>query len=302
MQLPITSRVKRSPLFKTKQSDNAVDPNDPKSTRGGFEEGEEREVTEIVDTPETMEPVEDICGPDDMRPSCVALRKMTPEEIRKSEIKSGRRVEASTKEVTTTEQDPDLEYEGTIMQETTGRRLGPQEIRANQRSTKKIQRDIRRAKIKSAKKKGILTPELRRQYKQEEADAELADFEAAAKNQSTAMASGKGRNEKLVTGQRERNQGADDPKVQEAEFKRKAKVKAAKERAAKNQNITTSNKPSQASQAITASGSLSDMAENVDNADFSTGYVPFTGGSALNMVSSVAKRSPYKMKGHPGKR
>ena len=195
-----------------------------------------------------------------------------------------------------------LEYEGTLMQETTGRRLSPQEIRANQRSTKKIQRDIRRAKIKSAKKKGTLTPELRKQYKQEEADAELADFEAAAKNQSAAMASGKGRNESFVSGQRERNQGADDPKVQEAEFKRKAKVKAAKERAARNQNITTSNKPSQASQAITASGSLSDMAANVDNADFSTGYVPFTGGSALNMVSSVAKRSPYKMKGHPGKR
>tara|TARA_R110000796_G_scaffold104043_1_gene213628 strand:+ start:3280 stop:4143 length:864 start_codon:yes stop_codon:yes gene_type:complete len=287
MQLPITSRVKRSPLFKTK---------DPKSTRGGVNEGEDVEV-------EVKEKVE---GDE------VERLAETPEEIAKykkylQDVKDGK-VERNTryddKEITTTkiEKGEDTPYEGTLMQETTGRRLSPQEIRANQRSTKKLQRDIRRAKIKSARKAGTLTPELRKQYKKEEADAELADFEAAAKNQSTAMASGKGRNESFVSGQRERNQGADDPKVQEAEFKRKAKVEAAKERAAKNQNITTSNKPSQASQAITASGSLSDMAANVDNVDFSTGYVPFTGGSALNMVSSVAKRSPYKMKGHPGKR
>lgn len=296
MQLPITSRIKRSPLFNT-------DPKDPKATRGGSEPGEDVEVTETVDTPETMEPVEDICGPDDMREECVKLRKMTPEEIRKSEIKSGRRVEASTKEVTTTEKGEDLDYEGTLMQETEGRRLGPQEIRANSRSTKKVQRDIRRAKIKAAKKKGILTPELRKQYKAEEADAELADFEAAAKNQSTSMASGKGRNESLVTGQRERNQGKDTPEEQTAEFKRKARIKARKDKEAEDKNITTSETTSrQSDNAVSTPGVLSNMAEEAGTTDFSTGYTPFTGGSGLNMVSSVAKRSPYKMKGHPGKR
>ena len=297
MQLPITSRVKRSPLFKTKQSDNAIDPKDPKSTRGGSEEGEDVEVQveTKVENPKLTE-FKDRCAKYGGKNSAAAAADgcvwsddaEDPKPIIKKETKI--------------EKGPDLDYEGTLMQETTGRRISPQEIRANQRSTKKIQRDIRRAKIKAAKKKGILTPELRKQYKQEEAEAELADFEAAAKNQSTAMASGKGRNESFVSGQRERNQGADTPAEQTAEFKRKAKVKAAKERAAKNQNITTSSRPNQASQAITASGSLSDMAANVDNVDFSTGYVPFTGGSGINMVSSVAKRSPYKMKGHPGKR
>jgi len=295
MQLPITSRVKRSPLFKTKQSDDAVDPNDPKAKRGGSEDGVdvEVEVTEKVKGDKVEKLAE------------------TPEEIAKHEqylqdVKDGK-VERNTryddKEVTTTkvEKGPDLDYEGTLMQETTGRRLGPQEIRANQRSTKKLQRDIRRAKIKAAKKEGILTPELRRQYKKEEATAELADFQAAAKNQSTAMASGKSRNESLVTGQRERNQGKDTTEQQTAEFKRKAKLKARREEAAEDQNITTSDRPSQASQAVTSSGSLSDMAADVDNTDFSTGYVPFT-GSGINMLSSVAKRSPYKMKGHPGKR
>jgi len=297
MQLPITSRVKRSPLFKTKQSDNAVDPNDPKATRGGFEEGEEREVVvnEEKENPKLTE-FKDRCAKYGGKNSAAAAADGC---VWSDDAKDPKPIITTT---TTTEKDDDIEYEGTLMQETTGRRLSPQEIRANQRSTKKLQRDIRRAKIKAAKKKGILTPELRKQYKQEEAEAELADFEAAAKNQSTAMASGKGRGESFLSGQVERNQGADDPKVQEAEFKRKARIKAAKEKAAKNQNITTSSRPSQASQAITASGSLSDMAANVDNADFSTGYVPFTGGSALNMVSSVAKRSPYKMKGHPGKR
>lgn len=291
MQLPITSRVKRSPLFKTKQSDNAIDPTDPKSTRGGKEEGVDVEV-------EVKEKV---------KGDKVEKLAETPEEKAKYEqylqdVKDGK-VERNTryddKEVTTTkvEKGPDLDYEGNLMEETTGRRLGPQEIRANQRSTKKLQRDIRRAKIKAAKKKGTLTPELRKQYKQEEAEAELEDFEAAAKNQSTAMASGKSRNESLVTGQRERNQGKDTPAEQTAEFKRKARRDAAN-----NQNITTSDRPSQASQAITSSGSLSDMASDVDSVDFSTGYVPFTGGSGINMLSSVAKRSPYKMKGHPGKR
>tara|TARA_R100000541_G_scaffold25957_1_gene35532 strand:- start:9041 stop:9919 length:879 start_codon:yes stop_codon:yes gene_type:complete len=292
MQLPITSRVKRSPLFKTKQSDNAIDPKDPKSTRGGKEEGEDVEVqveTE-VENPKLTE-FKDRCAKYGGKNSAAAAADGC---VWSDDAKDP---EPITKKETKVEKGPDLDYEGTLMEETTGRRLGPQEIRANQRSTKKIQRDIRRAKIKAAKKKGILTPELRKQYKKEEAEAELADFEAAAENQSTAMASGKGRNESFVSGQRERNQGKDTPTEQTEEFKRKARRDAAK-----NQNITTSDKPSQASQAITSSGSLSDMASNVDNADFSTGYVPFTGGSGINMLSSVAKRSPYKMKGHPGKR
>jgi hypothetical protein len=281
MQLPITSRVKRSPLFKTK---------DPKAKRGGFEEGEEREVvvTEKKENPNLTE-FKDRCAKYGGKNSAAAAADGC---VWSDDAKDPEPITTTT---TTTEKDDDLEYEGTLMQETTGRRLSPQEIRANQRSTKKLQRDIRRAKIKSAKKKGILTPELRKQYKREEADAELADFEAAAKNQSTAMASGKGRNESFVSGQRERNQGADTPTEQTAEFKRKAKM-------ANKQGVTTGGRFSQASQAITESGSLSDMAANVGNVDFSTGYVPFTGGSALNMVSSVAKRSPYKMKGHPGKR
>jgi len=285
MQLPITSRVKRSPLFKTE------DPKDPKSTRGGFEEGEDKIEIKNITKESSYE---------GKKMSDEAWKALTPERRRELNAavganEKGKIITESKEEVVTP--GDDLEYEGTLMKETTGRRLGPQEIRANQRSTKKIQRDIRRAKIKAAKKKGILTPELRRQYKQEEAEAELADFEAAAKNQSTAMASGKVRNESFVSGQRERLQGEDEPTEQTAEFKRKARRDAAK-----NQNITTSDRPSQASQAITSSGSLSDMASNVENADFSTGYIPFTGGSGINMVSSVAKRSPYKMKGHPGKR
>lgn len=285
MQLPITSRVKRSPLFKTE------DPKDPKSTRGGFEEGEDKIEIKNITKESSYE---------GKKMSDEAWKALTPERRRELNAavganEKGKIITESKEEVVTP--GDDLEYEGTLMKETTGRRLGPQEIRANQRSTKKIQRDIRRAKIKAAKKKGILTPELRRQYKQEEAEAELEDFEAAAKNQSTAMASGKVRNESFVSGQRERLQGEDEPTEQTAEFKRKARRDAAK-----NQNITTSDRPSQASQAITSSGSLSDMASNVENADFSTGYIPFTGGSGINMVSSVAKRSPYKMKGHPGKR
>ena len=278
MQLPITSRVKRSPLFKT----------DPKAKRGGVNEGEDVEV----------EVKEKVKGDE------VEKLAETPEEIAKykkylQDVEDGK-VERNTryddKEITTTkiEKGEDTPYEGTLMEKTTGRRLGPQEIRANQRSTKKLQRDIRRAKIKAAKRKGTLTPELRKQYKAEEADAELADFEAAAKNQSSAMASGKVRNESFISGQRERLQGEDKPQEQTAEFKRKAKM-------AKQQGITTGGRFSQASQAITESGSLSDMAEKVDGADFSTGYTPFT-GSGINMLSSVAKKSPYKMKGHPGKR
>lgn len=278
MQLPITSRVKRSPLFKT----------DPKAKRGGVDEGEDKVEIKNITTESSYE---------GEKMSDEAWKALTPERRRELNAavganKEGKIITESKEEVITPGED--TPYEGTLMEKTTGRRLGPQEIRANQRSTKKIQRDIRRAKIKAAKKKGTLTPELRKQYKAEEAAAELADFQAAAKNQSSAMASGKTRNESFVSGQRERLQGEDDPTEQTAEFKRKAKM-------AKQQGITTGGRFSQASQAITEGGSLSDMAEKVDTADFSTGYTPFT-GSGINMLSSVAKKSPYKMKGHPGKR
>ena len=278
MQLPITSRVKRSPLFKT----------DPKAKRGGVDEGEDKVEIKNITTESSYE---------GKKMSDEAWKALTPERRRELNAavganKEGKIITESKEEVITPGED--TPYEGTLMEKTTGRRLGPQEIRANQRSTKKLQRDIRRAKIKSARKAGTLTPELRKQYKEEEADAELADFEAAAKNQSSAMASGKTRNESFVSGQRERLQGEDDPTEQTAEFKRKAKM-------AKQQGITTGGRFSQASQAITEGGSLSDMAEKVDTADFSTGYTPFT-GSGINMLSSVAKKSPYKMKGHPGKR
>ena len=278
MQLPITSRVKRSPLFKT----------DPKAKRGGVDEGEDKVEIKNITTESSYE---------GKKMSDEAWKALTPERRRELNAavganKEGKIITESKEEVITPGED--TPYEGTLMEKTTGRRLGPQEIRANQRSTKKIQRDIRRAKIKAAKKKGTLTPELRKQYKAEEAAAELADFQAAAKNQSSAMASGKTRNESFVSGQRERLQGEDTPPEQTAEFKRKAKM-------AKQQGITTGGRFSQASQAITEGGSLSDMAEKVDTADFSTGYTPFT-GSGINMLSSVAKKSPYKMKGHPGKR
>ena len=278
MQLPITSRVKRSPLFKT----------DPKAKRGGVDEGEDKVEIKNITTESSYE---------GKKMSDEAWKALTPERRRELNAavganKEGKIITESKEKVITPGED--TPYEGTLMEKTTGRRLGPQEIRANSRSTKKIQRDIRRAKIKAAKKKGTLTPELRKQYKAEEAAAELADFQAAAKNQSSAMASGKTRNESFVSGQRERLQGEDDPTEQTAEFKRKAKM-------AKQQGITTGGRFSQASQAITEGGSLSDMAEKVDTADFSTGYTPFT-GSGINMLSSVAKKSPYKMKGHPGKR
>lgn len=278
MQLPITSRVKRSPLFNT----------DPKATRGGVDKGEDKVEVKNITTESSYK---------GKKMSDEAWKALTPERRRELNAgvganKEGKIITESKEEVITPGED--TPYEGTLMEKTTGRRLGPQEIRANQRSTKKLQRDIRRAKIKSAKRKGTLTPELRKQYKAEEADAELKDFEAAAKNQSSAMASGKVRNESFVSGQRERLQGEDKPQEQTAEFKRKAKM-------AKQQGITTGGRFSQASQAITEGGSLSDMAERVDTADFSTGYTPFT-GSGINMLSSVAKKSPYKMKGHPGKR
>lgn len=279
MQLPITSRVKRSPLFKT----------DPKAKRGGVNEGVnvKVEVDEEIENPKLTE-FNDRCAKYGGKNSAAAAADGC---VWSDDAEDPKPI---TRKSTKVEKGDDTPYEGTLMEVTTGRRLGPQEIRANSRSTKKIQRDIRRAKIKAAKKKGILTPELRKQYKQEEAEAELADFQAAAQNQSTAMASGKVRNESFVSGQRERLQGEDTPQEQTAEFKRKAKM-------AKQQGITTGGRFSQASQAITEDGSLSDMAERVDTADFSTGYTPFT-GSGINMLSSVAKKSPYKMKGHPGKR
>ena len=77
-QLPITSRLKRVAFQLGAVAKQTTDPTPNASVTA---QGEDTVVdkTVKVETPGSMEEVKDKCGPNDMRPACVAYRKMTPE-------------------------------------------------------------------------------------------------------------------------------------------------------------------------------------------------------------------------------
>lgn len=262
-QLPITSRVKRSPLLKGspyKQTET------PKASVTA--QGEDVDTTTTVETPGSMKPVDDVCGPNDMRPSCVALRKMSPAEIEAAEVKRGDRVLASTEEVTTTEKGEDViaptysKRTGDVQTNFDGRQLA--------RQTKFKNRFVRQSKNKLAKSEDRMA-NFQKKYSKAGVDAdgnptstftapkpgekgyrrykkldarvtenrtELADFEQGSRNQAEVMRSGRtiGRTTRMDDDRR-------DTAGDQTKDERIAQVKA--ENAAQNQIVTESNSQAQ---------------------------------------------------------
>lgn len=206
MQLPITSRLKRKP--------SALKQATPKAKI--IKKGEDKNVTSIeeVDTPGSMEAVKDQCGPNDMRPECVAYRKMTPDQVKAAEVKNGRRILPTTKkiETTTIEEGKDViaptysKRTGDVQTNFEGRQLGRQTKFKNrlvrQSRNKLAKADDKMASFKNKNKKdGVFTAPKAgdkgyRKYKkleskQLENTSELKDFETAVSNQSEVMRSGK---------------------------------------------------------------------------------------------------------------
>lgn len=103
---PITQRVsasrqKSAPLKQT------AGPGDTTVLKGEIPNVTDTATVSLPDTTKKVKQkgkvtkaAKDICGPNDMRPSCVALRKMSKEDVEASEVKQGLRTPDTEKEVT----------------------------------------------------------------------------------------------------------------------------------------------------------------------------------------------------------
>ena len=334
MNLPITSRIKRSPLLQTKTKTNNID-----ATASETKKEDDKEITETetVNTPGSMKPVEDVCGPDDMRPSCVALRKMTPAEIEAAEVKRGDRVLDSEEEVTTTKIVPgeDVTIDTKLYKKEKQDVKEPWEVRRSNRAAKIQGRAQRRSQNKSDKISRQLAKmddadkvKGNKRYdklmaKQTENSQELSNMKQGSYNVAEGRRSGK-----LAGSRFEREQDAtksmgdyEDPEQKKMAFDKAKREKKQKETAAAS-GITTS----QAAGAVNVNANP--FSQSLDSAKAiaeeglnykSGGYTPFKmkgkspaklgplaaiaakaviGKVAGKLMSPGKMRSGFKMKGY----
>ena len=105
MNLPITSRVKRSPLMQ--QASQAIDPENDNEGAKGFYESEGADVTtskEVTSKGKVTKASKQRCGieVDWSDPRCVAYKKMSKEDVEASEVKQGLREPDKVTTVNTT--------------------------------------------------------------------------------------------------------------------------------------------------------------------------------------------------------
>ena len=193
--LPITSRIKRSPL--QNQAANAIDPDDPKPlTAKGIIKGEPITSTETITTKRKPTGV----SYEDAYKKADKTKYPTFESFKDAAIAYNKENDTVTETKTTVKPGKDSSWEENLKVKTTGDVFQPWETRQMSRSIKKEQRDIRRSKIKAGKfgsqnkngewvaKEGV-NP--RQQAKFDEAKAELTEFQAMATRNKAARASGK---------------------------------------------------------------------------------------------------------------
>lgn len=216
---PITSRIKRSPLLKYSPLKEGED-NDPKATAGGSMPGEDQTVTTTEERrKQSSIDFEKKCyNADGSRKRGVAGCTWADEE--------GKESPKETETITTTKTVPgeDTSWEGDLYSKKEFDVFQPWETRQMSRAIKKEQRDIRRAKKKLEKAKPG-SP------RYEEAQAELAEFEAMAERGKAARASGrKTGTSQVYAGQEKMDLAKLTPPEQKEQLKRQA---------AKKDNITT---------------------------------------------------------------
>tara|TARA_R110000803_G_scaffold66252_4_gene127612 strand:- start:3685 stop:4548 length:864 start_codon:yes stop_codon:yes gene_type:complete len=287
MNLPITSRIKRSPLFKK----NGKGPGDGATADGGSQEDDtvvKGESTVVV------------------KPGAEVERQAeTPEEIAawKKAVENDPSIEDKYKSTETVVEGEDvvvpgkkIELDVPILKETKGTVMNSLQKRDSNRTTKKANKDVRRSKIKLSrygtqgddgewKMNANLNPRQRAKF--EENQQELKDLSQSSKQQSQAVKSGG------IAGQSFQGDDIAVTKGERSETQQveQARREAQNDMAGKN-DITTA-----------SSGGFSQSAGSVDVNSNDTGFVPYTTGDVgKKMSESPAKKSPYKMKGHPGKR
>jgi len=245
MNLPITSRIKRSPLLQNSQAKNAIDPNNPSATVGGGLKSEDVITSETKKKP-YVGASNDACSSEYIAKNGDA--KCKEYKALSQETKDNANLET----VETVTPGEDTTWEGTLKTTTKGDVFNPWETRAQSRSIKKEGRDSRRSDIKKAKneargagtfdKDGVYTEgtelkgKAKREYikkarqkaKAKELAFESREFAAASERNSKSRASGKrGGSTDVVTGQTDTKQSELSTPEQKAMLKRQAIAAAA---------------------------------------------------------------------------
>lgn len=294
-QLPITSRLKRVPsaLKATKTPKAKV-----------VKKGKDKIVknTETITTPGSVKASDDQCKPGDTRASCIALSKMSKEEIQAAEVARGDRVLPSTSQITTeiTEKGDDViadtysKRTGDVLTNFDSRQKGRatkfQNRYVRQSQNKLARADDRMAKFKNKNMKdGVFTaPEAgqkgfkkysRLKNKQTENTNELADFKVGAANQAESMRTGK----KIGSSDVRRDVDRQDTAGDQTPEQRIAQV------AAEN-NITTAS-TGQASKAISAPSAEGGKSQ------FDVGEIESFDPTKFGQYKSPAPKRGYAMKG-----
>ena len=294
-QLPITSRLKRVPsVLKATGTPKAK----------VIKKGDDKIVknTKTITTPGSVKASDDQCKPGDTRASCIALSKMSQEEIQAAEVARGDRVLPSTSQITTesTEKGDDViadtysKRTGDVLTNFDGRQKGRATKFTNkyvrQSQNKLARADDRMAKFKNKNMKdGVFTaPEAgqkgfkkysRLKNKQTENTNELADFKVGASNQAESMRTGK----KIGSGNVRRDVDRQDTAGDQTPEQRIAQV------AAEN-NITTAS-TGQASKAINAPSSEGGKSQ------FDVGEIESFDPTKFGQYKSPAPKRGYAMKG-----
>jgi hypothetical protein len=282
MNLPITSRVKRSPLLQ--QASQAIDPENDDQAKGYYEsEGEDTIVTERGD----LIP---------KKASKNRVKKGSKEEAfyiknknRCDKLSNDQKLDPANKCTGfAQEREPDKEVvvkgesemaDVPIRVAQKGDVMEPWQISRMQRSIKKEQKQIRKSKLKQ-RPDGVSRRDWKKQVKAEENAAEQKEFQALAERNAKSRASGKRGGSRNVAGfDRIKTIGEDSEKVQVAKAQKAAKLAKENEEKKKSTNQMRSNSP--AKKAL--KGNQNQLPQHLQ--------------AAIKAAPGKMNGSPYKMKG-----
>ena len=234
MSLPITSRIKRTPILKRSMAKKTTD---PKAKKYGSEEGDDITTTEIVETPKKS-------LQDAYKDRSSEYKDLSFEEYKKvAQADPLYGTSGGKKEITTTKKGEDLDYDTNLMKtKKEGTMLEPWEVRRQLRAQTRSDRQVNKKRRKMEKygtfdkegnftqNKGLTQKELR---KLQQAETGYDTATAMSSNIQKGVKSGRAAGEQYYQGQREMNKGEQTPaeqlesSKQEAKRARRAEIAAA---------------------------------------------------------------------------
>jgi len=279
MNLPITSRVKRSPLMQ--QASQAIDPENDNEGAKGFYESEGADVT----TSKEVTSRGGLTGKKDKKQMSDKaweeyLANETAEKKAKRtarEISEGLREPDKVTTVSTTVKGEGEMDDVQLKRSQKSDVMEPWQISRMQRSIKKEQKQIRKSKLKQ-RPEGVSRRDWRKQVKAEENAAEQKEFEALARRNIKARESGKRGGSRDVAGfDRNKSVGEDSDKVQVVKAQKAAELAAKK----KKKSATPMRSNSPAKKALV--GKQNQLPPQLQ--------------ASIKAAPGKMKSSPYKMKG-----